>query len=144
MPSAGHGFEAQPRYVLYIDFVIQYVAQIEYRASDKQPVAIISLRLPKELDEKLSLEAQRSNRPRSELARDAIALYLDRLERERFLSGMESAARTLALDSDARSEALQTTSDFLPLDNESLALGERPTPYRATPAAKLRPKRRKP
>ena len=112
--------------------------------SDKQPVAIISLRLPKELDEKLSLEAQRSNRPRSELARDAIALYLDRLERERFLSGMESAARTLALDPDARSEALQTTRDFLPLDNESLALGERPVSYKATPAAKPRPKRRRP
>jgi len=107
-------------------------------------MAIISLRLPEELDQKLTHEAQRSNRPRSEVARDAIALYLDGLERERFLSGMESAARTLALDPDARSEALQTARDFLPLDNESLALGERPAQYKASHAGKLRPKRRRP
>jgi predicted transcriptional regulator len=106
-------------------------------------MSIISLRLPDELEDKLTREAELANRPRSELARDAIAYYLDRLERERFLARMESAARALAADPDSRNEALQTAKDFLPLDNEALALGERQAEYKLSRTGRTRPKKRK-
>ena len=106
-------------------------------------MSVISLRLPDELEQKLTREAQLASRPRSEVVRDAIAFYLDRLERERFLASMESAARALASDPNTRSEALQTATDFLPLDNEALALGERRAEYGSPSARKTRRKKRK-
>ena len=120
--------------------VIQYALRPNYALIY---MSIISLRLPDELEEKLTREAQLANRPRSEVARDAIAYYLDRLERERFLGSMESAARALAADPDSRGEALQMARDFLPLDNEALALGERRAEYELTPKRKTRKKNRK-
>jgi predicted transcriptional regulator len=45
---------------------------------------LVSIRLPDEAQ--LSREAARLERPKSELARDAIIAYLVRIERERFLN----------------------------------------------------------
>ena len=99
---------------------------------------IISLRLPDALEAKLREESCRTGRPRSEVARHAIADYLARTERERFLVRLEMAARNLASDPDTRSEALAVAEEFLPLENEALALGERSSGYRVTPVAKKR------
>lgn len=101
-------------------------------------MSVISLRLPDDLEAKLEEEARLTSRPRSELAREAIADYLARAERERFLASLEGAARGLALDAAAVAEARAVADDFLPLDNEALALGEPRAPYRATPIAKGR------
>jgi predicted transcriptional regulator len=103
-------------------------------------MSVISLRLPEDLEAKLAEEARLSSRLRSEVARDAIADYLARLERERFLASLEAAARNLASDRDSSGEALGVAEQFLPLDNEALALGEPASRYRLPPAAKTRKK----
>jgi predicted transcriptional regulator len=103
-------------------------------------MSVISLRLPDDLEAKLEAEARLSSRPRSEVARDAIADYLARLERERFLASLEAAARNLALDPESSREALSVAEQFLPLDNEALVLGEAVSRYRVLPAAKTRKK----
>jgi predicted transcriptional regulator len=87
-------------------------------------MAIIHLRLPADLANVLAREARLANRPRSELARDAIAFYLHRLESDRLLASMEQAARTLSEDPAYCDEVVQLSEEFLPLDNEALALGE--------------------
>ena len=97
---------------------------------------VISLRLPDELEAKLEEESRLTGRPRSEVARDAIADYLARVERERFLVRLEAAARNLASDPQTRSEALAVAEEFLPLENEALALGELSSRYRVAPVAK--------
>jgi predicted DNA-binding protein len=99
------------------------------------PVPIISLRLPDELEAKLEEESRLTGRPRSEVARDAIADYLARVERERFLLRLEAAAKKLASDPQTRSEALAIAEEFLPLENEALALGEPSSRHRVAPVA---------
>lgn len=55
----------------------------------------ISIRLPDELDARLEEEARLAGKKRSELAREAIAVHLRRLERARFVSEMAREARAL-------------------------------------------------
>jgi predicted transcriptional regulator len=80
---------------------------------------IISLRLPEELDLQLDREATAAERPKSELIRDAILAFLERQERARFQQQLVRAARARGA-----TEAMQITQEFLPLDNEALALAE--------------------
>lgn len=67
----------------------------------------ISLRLPDDLEAKLAKEAEMAGKPRSELAREAIADYLARREQERFMAELTTAARTLADNTEARREMLE-------------------------------------
>jgi predicted transcriptional regulator len=53
----------------------------------------VSIRLPDDVEARLAREADRLERPQSELARDAIVEYLQRIERERFLGELARAAR---------------------------------------------------
>jgi len=78
-------------------------------------MSTVSIRLPDEIELSLSREAQRTRRPKSEIARDAIAEYLKRQERDRFLGDIARAARARG-DSDA----LRLAAEALPLDNESM------------------------
>ncbi len=55
----------------------------------------ISIRLPDDLEARLDEEASLAGKKRSELAREAIALHLRRLERARFVGGMAQEARAL-------------------------------------------------
>jgi predicted transcriptional regulator len=103
---------------------------------------LVSIRLPDEVEAALAREAARTERPKSEIARDAIVDYLERLERTRFLAEIARAARDRG-----DGEALEAAAEALPLDNEALAVVEgvrepRP-PYRARkkPAAKRTAKR---
>lgn len=91
-------------------------------------MAAISLRLPEHLDRKLAEEAELAGRPRSEVVRDALAQYLAEQERKRFMAEVVTAARALAADPDACSEAQQIAEDFLVAENEALdrAEGRRP------------------
>lgn len=82
-------------------------------------MSLISLRLPDELERLLTREADLASRPRSEIAREAIAEYLARRERERFLGEIARAAR--ARDG---AEARALAEEALPLDNEALDLTE--------------------
>lgn len=82
-------------------------------------MSLVSIRLPDELEARLSREADRLERTKSELARDAIVDYLERLERDRFFGEIARAARARGDD-----EALATAKEALTTDNEALALGE--------------------
>ena len=84
----------------------------------------VSLSLPDDLERKLSQEASLSGQPRSQLIREALEALLSRRERERVVAAMVAAARALATDPDARAEALAVAADFLPAENEALALAE--------------------
>ena len=98
---------------------------------------LVSIRLPDDVEARLAREAARLERPKSELARDAIVDYLERLERERFLGEIARAARARG-----DGEALAVAKESLATDNEALAIGEgvreRGAPYGATRKRKPR------
>jgi predicted transcriptional regulator len=83
-------------------------------------MAIVSIRLPDDVVRSLNREAERTQRAKSEIARDAIAEYLKRQERDRFLAEIARAARA-----SSESEALELADEALPLDNEALEQTER-------------------
>jgi predicted transcriptional regulator len=72
-------------------------------------MSLVSIRLPDDLEARLAREAERAQRPKSEIARDAIADYLERLDRERFLSETARAAR-----SRGDGEALEAANEAWP------------------------------
>ena len=82
-------------------------------------MALVSIRLPEDVESRLAQEAERAQRPKSEVARQAIVDYLERIERERFLQEIARAAR-----SRERDEALTASEEALPLDNEALSIAE--------------------
>jgi predicted DNA-binding protein len=83
-------------------------------------MSIVSIRLPDDIERSLNREAERTQRAKSEIARDAIADYLKRQERERFLADIARAAR-----SRGDSEALELADEALQFDNEALERTER-------------------
>jgi predicted transcriptional regulator len=83
-------------------------------------MSIVSVRLPDDIELSLNREAERTQRAKSEIARDAIAQYLQRQERDRFLAEIARAARARG-DSDA----LDLAAEALPFDNEALERIER-------------------
>ena len=83
-------------------------------------MSTVSIRLPDDIELSLNREAQRTQRAKSEIARDAIAEYLERQERDRFLAEIARAARARG-DSDA----LSLAAEALPLDNEAMEKTER-------------------
>jgi predicted DNA-binding protein len=92
---------------------------------------LVSIRLPADLEELLAREAARTQRPKSEIARDAIVDYLERIARERFLAEIARAASERG-----HTEALAVAAEALVTDNEALAASEPAvrepkTPYRA-------------
>lgn len=70
-------------------------------------MSAMSLRLPDDVDARLTEEARLEGRPRSEVVREAIVDYLARRERERFMREMVAAAEALASDPDSRQEMLE-------------------------------------
>lgn len=84
----------------------------------------VSLRLPEDLERKLSREASLSGQPRSQLIREALEALLSRRERERMETALVAAARVLASDPAACAEALAAAADFLPAENEALERAE--------------------
>jgi len=80
---------------------------------------LVSIRLPNDVEARLAREAEHSQRPKSEIARDAIVDYLQRLDRDRFLGEIARAAR--ARD---QTEAIDSAEETLPLDNEALGIAE--------------------
>jgi predicted transcriptional regulator len=83
-------------------------------------MSIVSIRLSGDIELSLNREAKRTQRAKSEIARDAIAQYLQRQERDRFLAEIARAARARG-DSDA----LDLAAEALPFDNEALERIER-------------------
>jgi predicted transcriptional regulator len=82
-------------------------------------MSLVSIRLPDDIEARLAREAEQSQRPKSEIARDAIVDYLQRLDRNRFLGEIARAARARG---DA--EAIDSAEETLALDNEALDIAE--------------------
>jgi predicted transcriptional regulator len=82
-------------------------------------MSLLSIRLPDDVEARLAREAERAQRPKSEIARDAIVDYLSRLERERFLADIARAARARGHD-----EALEVAEEAMATDNEALEIAE--------------------
>ena len=70
-----------------------------------------SVRLPGELESKLDEEARRQGVARSEVARAAIAEFLERKERERYLAAFIAEARAAYAVPQIREEALTLAKD---------------------------------
>lgn len=83
-------------------------------------MSAISLRLPEDLEAKLDAEARREGLPRSEIAREAIAEFLARKERERVVAAFVAEARAAYGDATIRSEAIAIAEEALQTDNEAL------------------------
>ena len=94
----------------------------------------LNVRLDQDLDQRLAREAGIADQTRSELARDAIAAFLEQRERQRFL---DEIARAAQVD---RGDALAIAEEALPTDNEAL---DRAELVARQPAAKYRARRRK-
>lgn len=100
-------------------------------------MSTVSIRLPDDLERVLSRESERTRRPKSEIARDAIADYLTRIERDRFLADIARAARDRG---DA--EALGFAAEALWTDNEALE-SARPAASVREPPSKYKARRKK-
>jgi metal-responsive CopG/Arc/MetJ family transcriptional regulator len=85
---------------------------------------MLNIRLPEKLERQLEEEARRSDRSRSEVARDALAFYLRIHRRRRYIERLKQAAALLA-----EAEARALADEALPLDNEALAVAEAPSEY---------------
>lgn len=57
-----------------------------------------SIRIPDELDQRLSEAAEREQRARSDVARDAIHWYLETMEKKRFMQTILEEAQRLSED----------------------------------------------
>jgi hypothetical protein len=79
----------------------------------------LTLRLPDDLDNRLTRFAKSEDISRSELEK-----FLLDAERERIMSEMTAAFRVLATNPKARAESLAIAEEFLPLDIESLEISE--------------------
>jgi predicted transcriptional regulator len=102
-------------------------------------MATLNMRLDDELERRLAREASLENQTRSELARAAIAEYLEQRERRRFQAQILRAARARG-----DREAIATAEEALYTDNEALDIPEQPAaePKAAYDARKPRRKKR--
>ena len=105
-------------------------------------MAGLSLRLPEELESRLDEEARREGVGRSEVARAAIAEFLDRRERERYIEAFVAEARAAYADPEIRAEALALAEEAVPLDNEGLRVAEARRRYPRPSAGRAKRKRR--
>ncbi len=97
-------------------------------------MSLMSLRLPEDLEARLDREVARTGRGRSEIARTAIVEYLARQEREQFIAEYVRSAM-----GEDRAEVLARAEEFLPLENEALALAESGGKSRVLAAREKRP-----
>lgn len=88
----------------------------------------------------LDEEARREGVARSEVARAAIAEFLERKARERYVAAFVAEAKAAYADPDVREEALAMAAEALPLDNEGLRVAETSGRYSAK-SGRRQPKR---
>lgn len=84
----------------------------------------LSVRLPDPLDRRLVEEARDEGKSRSEFAREAIAEYVARRERQRFLAALAEESREMRADPEVR----RIGEDFLAPENEALEAATGPPP----------------
>lgn len=84
----------------------------------------LTLRLPDNLDMRLSEMSRQENSTRSELARTALEKFLREMERDKLLAAMVEAAHFLASNPEARAESMRISAEFSAADSEALDLAE--------------------
>ena len=84
----------------------------------------LSLRLPDDLEDALTDEAKREQKPRSAVLRQALVDYLKRMEKERFMNSMLEAAAALANNPDSRKESLEIVESTLADTAHAMRNGE--------------------
>ena len=84
----------------------------------------LTLRLPDQLDARLSRFAKLEDSSRSELVRTALERFLCDMERDRLMADMVEAARSLASNPDACAESRAISAEFADADSEALELAE--------------------
>ena len=72
----------------------------------------ISVRLPENLLDALQIEADRQQKKRSELIRDAVVHYLQQSDQDRFLTRMVEEAKAVYGNKALHGEALEIAEDF--------------------------------
>ncbi len=105
-------------------------------------MAGFSLRLPEDLESRLDEEARLEGVARSEVARAAIAEFLDRRERERYVAAFVAEARSAYALPEVRDAALALAEEGLPLDNEGLRVAESRGRYKSASVGRAKKKRR--
>lgn len=80
----------------------------------------LNIRLTEQIEQRLSEEAERENKTRSEIARDALNWYLLEIEKKRFMNQLLEEARTAYSNESIRQEARAIAEEFLPIENEML------------------------
>jgi len=88
-------------------------------------MAAMSLRLPEDIDLRLTQEAEREGASRSDLARWAIAEFLARKERARFMSELVAEAQAGYADPALRKELLALAESGADFGLEDLLDAER-------------------
>lgn len=84
----------------------------------------LTLRLPEQLDARLTLFAKLDDSSRSELVRTALERFLREKERERLLAGMVESAKFLATNPDACAQNMDISAEFAIADSEALELAK--------------------
>lgn len=94
----------------------------------------LNIRLTEQIEQRLTEEAERENKTRSEIARDALTWYLTEIEKKRFMDQLLEEARSAYANSNIRQEAQAIAEEFLPLENEILERVEGPVSGNLTTA----------
>lgn len=88
-------------------------------------MGLLSMRIDDDLEQRLAREADREQRTRSEIVREALTSFLMDRERQRYIDQIARAAREL--DPGA---AQAVAEEALPFDNEALHAAEPRAAYR--------------
>src|SRR5690606_38733793 len=75
-----------------IHCVLQFVKFIQ--VIESYNMTTLNIRLTEQIEQRLSEEAERENKTRSEIARDALNWYLLEIEKKRFMNQLLEEART--------------------------------------------------
>jgi predicted transcriptional regulator len=88
-------------------------------------MSTISIRLPDEIERQLDDEAARSHKSKSEIAREAIADYVVRAEKKRFMAELAAEMRNAYARPDARRAAIKASEDAVDDGLDAILKAER-------------------
>ncbi len=80
----------------------------------------LNIRLTGQIEQRLSEEAERENKTRSEIARDALNWYLLEIEKKRFMDQLLEEARAAYSNESIRQEERTISEEFLSIENDML------------------------
>ncbi len=88
-------------------------------------MSTISIRLPDDIERQLDSEAARTHKSRSEVAREAIADYVVRAEKKRFMTELADEMRDAYAKPGARREATKEAEDAVDDGLDAIVKAER-------------------